>query len=499
MSLMGIDIGMTGCKAAAFSLDGRQLAIAYREYPMLHPRDGWAELDSRLVWTSTQQVIAQVAGHTTNDPIAAIAVSSMGEAMTPVSADRQILGNCILCSDVRGGQYIDALKAKITPEAFYQINPNILSPAYSLPKLQWLREHEPDLYHRAYKFLLWGDLVGFLLGCDPITSTSHANRTLLFDVRKEDWSHELLSLTGIQREKLPAILPGGAVAGAVSAAAADSLGLPHHVKVVVGGHDQCCNSLGAGITQPGKAVCGIGTVQCITPTYDHIPPSAAMLRHGLNVEHHVLKGLYVSFIFNQAGSLVRWFRDTFASSDSARLLQGHDIYDLLNAELPHEPTRLLVLPCFQATGSPHYIADAAGAIVGLKMTTRRGEILKSIMESVAFYFVDSIHALKSLGIDTSEFIATGGGAKSDAWLQIQADIFGVPFVRPLVTESGLVGAAILSGIATGAFASAADAVQCFVKRQRAFDPDPARHRQYMDLYRKYRQLYPSLRGLLATL
>jgi len=151
-----------------------------------------------------------------------------------------------------------------------------------------------------------------------------------------------------------------------------------------------------------------------------------MLREHLNIEHHVLPDLYVSFLFNQSGSLVRWFRDTFAASE---LAAGGDLYARLNAELPAEPTRLLVLPHFDPPPWPEYLPDSAGAILGLRSNTTRGEILKAIMEGATYHFVDGIAALRRMGIDTTEFVASGGGARSDAWLQLKADIFGVPFVR----------------------------------------------------------------------
>jgi xylulokinase len=285
----------------------------------------------------------------------------------------------------------------------------------------------------------------------------------------------------------------------VSDAAAAELGLPRGVAVVVGGHDQSCNSLGAGAAEAGKAVCGIGTVECMTPTFGLVPPAAAMLARGLNVEHHVLAGLYVSFLFNQAGSLVRWFRDTFAAADRDRLRGKEDVYDVLAREMPAEPTRLLVLPHFEATGAPHFISDSAGAVVGLRTRTTRGEILKAIMESATFYFVETIDSLKALGIDTSEFVATGGGAKSDAWLQIKADVFGLRFVRPAITECGVVGAAILAGLATGALGSVPEAIGRFVRRDRVFEPDAARHAVYEERVRAYQRLYPALKDLLAGL
>jgi xylulokinase len=498
VSLLGIDVGTTGCKAAAFSLAGALVASAYREYPTAHPQEGWSELDSRLVMARVGETIAETAAQCRGDPITAVCVSSMGEAMTPVSADRRVLGPSILMTDTRGGDLSAPIIERFGLRAFYDINPNIPGPQYSLPKLMWIRRHQPQLYDQAHKFLLWGDLVVFLLGADPVTSFSHANRTLLFDIRREDWSDPLLAAAGIAREKLPPCVASGSVAGTVSDTAAARLGLEKGAAIVVGGHDQCCNSLGAGIARAGLAVCGIGTFECITPTFDRIPDGGTMLASGLNVEHHVLAGLYVSFIYNQAGSLVRWFRDTFARADLQLIPRGQDIYDALAREMPAEPTRLLVLPHFEPTGAPQLISDSAGAIVGLKMDTTRGEILKAIMESATFWFVETMDCLKRMRIDTSEFIATGGGARSDPWLQIKADIFGVPFVRPAITECGTLGAAILAGMATGKLAGAEDGISRFVRRQRIFEPDARRHAIYRERFHTYQQLYPALKNVLGS-
>ncbi len=494
MSLLGIDVGTSGCKAAAYGTGGGCVASANREYPTVHPRPGWAELDSRLVLARVKEVIAEVAAQTAHDPITALCVSSMGEAMTPVARDGQAQANSILQVDIRGTEYALRLEADFGREAFYAINPNIPGPNYSLPKLLWLRDNEPALFNSAWKFLLWGDLVSFMLGGEPVTSYALANRTLLFDIRKEAWSEPLLKWSGIEAECLPRPVPSGTVAGEVRDDVAAELGLPKGVKIVVGAHDQCCGALGAGICTGGKAVCGMGTVECITPVYDGIPPAETMLPLGLNVEHHVLPGLYLSFLYNQSGSLVKWFRDTFAAD-----LRGDDVYGALMGEMPEAPSRLLVLPHFEMTGAPNFITDSAGVIAGLRTSTERGEILKAIIEGAAFHFVESLDALRGLGMDMSEFIATGGGAKSAAWLQIKADIYGVPFVRPKVTECGALGAAILAGCATGVFNGPAEAVIRFVARDRIFEPNMSRHAHYREMHAKYRQVYPALKGLLTEL
>ncbi len=497
MSLLGIDVGTTGCKAAAFAEDGRCLATAYREYATDSPRNGWAQLDSAAVFDLVKAAIAEVAARTAADPITALGISSMGEAATPVSSDREILGPCILMSDARGEEYVDAFRDAISQEEFYSINANILAAGYTMPKLCWLRDHEGELYRRADRFLLWADLAAFLLGGEAVTNYSHASRTLLFDIRAEDWSDRLISLSGLDREKLAPCVASGAIAGSVSRRLAEELHLAGEVTIVIGGHDQCCNALGAGIVRGGRAVCGVGTYECIAPVYGEIPDSAFMLAHGFNVEHHVLAGLYVSFLYNQSGSLVRWFRDTFAAAECAAAEEGRDVYELLTREMPEEPTTLLTLPHFEVTGPPYFTGDSAGVIVGLKTSTTRGEILKSIMESVTFYLVESVEALGGMGIDVSEFIATGGGARSGRWLQIKADIFGVPFVRPRVTEGSTLGAAMLAGLATDVFTAPDDAVERFVQRERTFEPNPGRHRIYQEKVANYRRLYPLLREFLA--
>ncbi|MBN2000745.1 hypothetical protein JW935_24565 [candidate division KSB1 bacterium] len=493
MSLLGIDIGTTGCKAAVFSNDGINLSYAYREYPIIHSAEGKNELNSQLVWDSLCDVISQVVHKAANDRVTALCTSSMGEAATPVSHDRKILGNCILSSDERGSKFIAKISDKYKKAGFYNINPNLLGTNYTYPKLAWLAENEPELFNNTYKFLLWDGLAGYLFGCEPFVSYSIANRTLLFDIHKQDWSDELLNFTKINREKLPVCKPAGAIAGIVSDFMAQSLGLPKGVKVVVGGHDQCCNALGAGLFRAGKAVDGIGTFECITPVYNHIPKAEYMLEQGLNIEHHVVPGLYVSFLYNQGGSLVKWFRDTFAKD----CVGGKNIYEKLSAEMPSEPTPLLVLPYFEMSGSPHFLKDASGVIIGLKMNTTRGEILKAIMESVTYYFVESIDSLRKIGIDTSEFIATGGGAKSDRWLQIKADIYGVPFVRNRISECGLVGAAILAGKATGVFASIEQGVEKFVQTERIFEPDKKKNSIYRERCKKYQELFLLMKDYLA--
>ncbi|MBN1418416.1 MAG: hypothetical protein JXP34_06535 [Planctomycetes bacterium] len=500
MSLLGIDIGTTGCKASVLSADGRILGRAYREYDIVREQPGWAELDSRLVWDRIKQVIREAAAGSKADPVRALSVTSLGEAMTPVSRDREILGNSILCMDARGEEGVRLLGDRYGIDRLFRTNGNILGLAYGLPKLAWVRENRRDFFDRAHKFLLWEDLVHYLLGCEPVTDYSLANRTLLFDLRAKAWSREILDIAGIPIEKLPGLAPSGTSLGPIADGAADDLGLPRGTVAVTGGHDQCSNALGAGIVAPGSAVYGIGSFICITPAFRDLPDAEAMRASGLNIEDHVVPGLYVSFLYNTGGSILKWFRDTTAAAERADAERaGEDIYDRLLAEMPEEPSRILVLPHFAPTGPPWFDDHSAGVIAGLKTETTRGEICKGILEGITLYFQEGMECLRRAGIEVRELRATGGGAKSDRWLSIKADVLGIPIARPKVTEAGTLGTVMLAGLGSGVYRSLEEAIAALVSIDRVFEPDPRRHEAYLERGRLYREIYPRMKEFLHTL
>ena len=500
MSILGIDVGTTGCKVACFADDGRVLAVAYREHTMAHPQPGWAELDAEVVWSETKSAIREVAARTFDDPIRAVAVSSLGEAVVAVSKDRRILAPSILSLDARGESYLEGLERAMAADELYHINGNTWGNHYGLTKLLWIKEHRPALYEQTDKFLLWSSFVATMLGAEPVVDTTLANRTLLFDLKTQDWSEDLLTLAGLDREKLPATAPSGTVVGMVSPHIARELGLPAGVVITTGAHDQCANAVGCGVIEPGLAVYGMGTYLCITPVFRQRPDSKVMLARGLNTEHHAVPGAYVSFIYNQGGSLVKWYRDTFAAADHrAAQAEGVDVYDQLFAELPAGPSGLVALPHFTTTGPPDFISDSAGVIAGLRLETPRAAILKALVEGATFYLKECVDALPGTDIVISEFRAVGGGSKSDAWVQLSADILGRSLSRPRVTEAGALGAAIIAGVGSGVFSGYASAVEAMVKLERTFTPDMARHQRYVEWFERYQQLGPLLQDYLHGL
>ena len=500
MSLLGIDIGTSGCKAAIFTEDGRLVELAYEEYDTQRPQPGWAELDTLQVWTRIKLAIRKAATGCGGDPVRALSVSSLGEAVVPVSAGRRILGPSLLNFDARGAEYLAKLKEALPAEAWYRINGNTPGNQYSLTKLMWIRDQQPELYRQADLFLHWSGFVAFMLGGEAQVDYSLANRSLLFDIQRCDWSEELLGLAHLDREKLPPTMPAGKIIGTLAKDIAEELGLPAGIPIVSGGHDQSCNAVGCGVIAAGQAMYGMGTYLCMMPVFAQRPPATAMMERGLNTEHHVVPGLYASFIYNQGGALVKWYRDTFARLDRQQAeARQEDIYPLLLAEMPEGPSRVMALPHFTVTGPPQFIDDSCGLIAGLKLETGRGEILKGLIEATTFYLRECFEALPETGIRVTDFRAVGGGSKSDAWVQICADILGLPFLRPRIKEAGALGAAILAGTGCGVFPSLEEGVRGMVQLEQAFTPDPVRQEQYNERFSHYRRLWPLVGDYLRML
>ncbi|MHB0876931.1 MAG: FGGY-family carbohydrate kinase, partial [Anaerolineae bacterium] len=260
MSLLGLDIGTTGCKAIVFREDGSILASAYREYPLMQPQPGWIELDAELVWSRVEESIREaVAKAGPADPVCAVAPSVQGEAVCPVDASGRPLANSIVTFDNRTVAQAEQLGAAVGAEALYRLSGQPLHPMGTVNKIAWWRQNRPDIYRAASRFLCYGDFALARLGVEPVMDTSMAARTMAYDLRAGVWSQQVLSAFDIDVAKLPRVTASGEAVGEMPHAVCDRLSLPHGVLAVTGGHDQPCGALGAGAAVPGRAMYAIGT------------------------------------------------------------------------------------------------------------------------------------------------------------------------------------------------------------------------------------------------
>ena len=497
MSLLGIDVGTTGCKVIAFREDGTTLAQAYGEYPLIHPQPGWSELDANGVWENISAGIQQVASQTKSDPIEAISVASQGEAVTPVSADGQVLANAITTFDARTTGICDGLKQQITPLEVMKITGMPMSDIHTLAKLIWMQRNQSDLYRQVWKFLGFEDFVYFKLGVPPVVDYSLAARTMAFDIITKSWSEKMLGLANINASLFPDAAPSGTLIGEVSPKVADELSLPQGVVCVTGGHDQPCGALGAGIIRSGEVMDATGTVECIAPAFTEPVINQDMIDGNFACYPHVVDGLYVTLGFVSSGGVVlRWFRDTLAQAEVAQAeAEGRDVYDLLMEALPDSPGTAMVLPHFTGSGTPHLDLESKGAIVGLTLSTTKGELIKGILEGISYEIKQNLAMLQDAGVVINEVRAIGGGAKSEKWLQLKADMFGKKVIALDISEGVCLGTAILSGTAIGKYDSIESAVEQLVTPRDVYYPRDEYAQRYDEKLKAYAQIYPALRAL----
>lgn len=484
MICLGIDIGGTGCKCAAFSQEGQQLALAYEEYPLA---PGTVDLPPDILIRSVYRVISQcAAGLADPGDIAAVTVASFGESFVAIDGQGQPLEDIRMYFGSGEGRAFEEVVKKAGPDRFMETCRILPDPSYSLAKMLRTLETAPRPVH---KFLFIAGYVSFCLSGRAATDVSLACRSLLYDVRRGCWSEELLAAAGIREDQLPEVVSAGTCLGRVLPDIAAELGIPAGTKVVMGTHDQIVNALGAGVAQPGDAVDASGTCECLTPLFSAIPESRDFLTNNFACVPYLQGRGYVTYAYNiSAGSVVKWCRDALASHLKT---EAKSVYDILNQTAPAEPTELLILPFLQGMGgTPETDPSATGLVAGLTTQTRLPDIYRAILEGITFEMRYNLEKLRSGGVAVSRLLACGGGARSPLWLRIKADILGCPILPVRTEETGAMGCAIL-GFAAVTGEAPLDIAARFTRLGDAIKPDPA----HQAIYDKKYEAYKALRGI----
>jgi xylulokinase len=491
VSLLGLDIGTSGCKAVLFNLDGQILSSAYQEYSPVQPQPGWLEIDPEVMWLAIAGVIRQVVSTSSaQDPVQAIGVSALGDCVTPIGRDGKTLYNTVLGSgDTRAEAQCDWWARTFGLRTTFELTGLPLHPMYSLLKVLWFQENEPDLFARTWKWLGWEELFFHRLGLEPVIDPTLAARILAMDLSQRQWSTYILDRIGLDMGLLPKIVPSATVVGEVPAAIAKELGLPRRVYVATGGFDQACAAYGAAVLHTGMAVDNTGTVECVTTVFDTPRFDQVLLDGHYCVSSYVYPNRFMSMAFIvTSGAILRWYRDHLGIDEVVKARRvGADPYEVILATATEGPSPVYVLPYFAGTGTPWVNPRARGSIVGLTMSTTRAQILKGILDSLAYELRINMEMWKKAGISVQTLRATGGGAKSSRWLQLKADILNVCVEAVNINEGGALAAAVMAGVAIGAY-SDLDVIGQIVRVRRVFEPHPAEHERYEEHYQKYRNL-----------
>jgi xylulokinase len=426
-----------------------------------------------------------------------MAMSAQGEAVVAVDKNGVCLAPSPVTFDARTADMPAWWLERKSHLDLARITGMPLHGMYTINKILWFKQNQPEVYAKVWKWLCYEDFVQYRLGVKPAISHSLAGRTMALDAKAGEWSNEILSIADVDPGLLAATAPSGQALGEIPNAIADDIGLPRGIVVAAGGHDQPAGALGAGILEGGEAVYATGTVECICPIFPDFTMDERMANNNICCYPSCVPGLYASIVFNfTGGSLLKWYRDTFAAEEQREAAAtDRDVYDIICANVRPEAENLLVLPHFTVTGTPHFDTSSRGAFLGLTLQTRKEDIIASILSGVTYEMKLNLEMLQNAGVGISRLRAIGGGAKSRTWIQRKADIMGVPVAVLQISEAASLGVALLAGHAVGLLPDLKAAAAKIVMCEDVCEPDAARVRQFANRFAVYRDVYGALREI----
>ena len=492
--LLGLDAGTTSIKGIIVDQAGNVLVTFGEEYTLETRGNDICELDVEIYWLTTQKVIRTLLLLSKIPPqkIEAIAFSSQGETLILIDKNGNPLRKAIVWMDNRSISEAREIKEAFGQEIIYHITgqPEIV-PMWPATKILWLKKNEPSIFKNIYKILLVEDYLIYRLAGKYATEESLVSSSLYFDIQRKKWWDEMLSYIGISADLLPQVYPSGMMVGTLTKEAALSTGLSEKTIVVTGAYDHPAGAIGAGNIKTGiiTETTGGAMAMCVTLDKPIVNPEL-----NLPCQCHAIPDKYFLLPYGQtAGMVLKWFRDNFSHLEKQLAVEKNmDAYDLLTsmaAKVPPGSDGLIMLPHLMGTGSPEFDLNAKGVFAGITLDMTKGHFVRAIMEAVACMVKANIDSITHINYTISEIRTLGGGAKSDLWNQIKADMLGLPVITLKHKEVPSLGAAILAGVGTGVFKNIEDGCNKAVKIDKKFIPNMANKGIYTNVFKQYQKLY----------
>lgn len=501
--LLGIDVGTSATKAVLIDETGAAAASASASYPLSQPRPGWSE-QAPALWReatvkSVRQALAKAGAR--GDQVRGIGLA--GQMHGAVFLDRadRVIRPCILWNDQRTAAECAEIETRVGRRRLLRLACNPPLTGFTAPKVLWLRNHEPRHFDRLRRILLPKDYVRFLMTGEYATEVSDASGTLFLDVPRRRWSREILARLDLDEALLPACVESPEVTGRLTERAAAELGLAGGTPVVGGGGDNAASAVGNGVVKPGVIFSSIGTSGVVFAYSAQVHTDPQGRAHTFC--HAVPGAWHVMGVVLAAGGALQWFRNQLGQAETAEAARrGVDPYELLTqaaAEVPAGSEGLVFLPYLTGERTPHADPLARGAWVGLTARHTKAHLARAVMEGAAFALRDSYEIIVGMGIPVRTVVATGGGARSPLWRQIQADVYCHTVVTLKTTEGPALGAALLAGVGTGVWKTVRQASDATLRIDTRTRPHERRARRYQALYRVFCDLYPAMRDSLHAL
>lgn len=499
--LMGIDGGTTGCKSCVFDFEGNLIGSDYREYPCYYPKPGYVE---QKVEDMTPALFASCKAAIANagvDPkeIVAMGFSSQAAPIGMLDKDGNMIRDYIGWQDLRAGkEVLDKIQAKIPREEYYALTGDPLGSIFSIAKLWWLRENEPENWKKTAMFADMQEYFLKVFGAEDYwTDLSTASRQGMCDVDNHCWAPRIFDVLEIREDQRAKISTEcGKVVGKISAAISEKCGLAEGTLLCMGAHDQNCCTFGAGGIDDGTAVMVIGTFgSCFVVSDKPIrDPNRKLVVKG----NHGVGNWTIEAFSTTSASSFRWFRDTFGDLEvAAGKLFNKNVYDLITSEIDTVPpgaNGITFLSYLQGASGSRINSAARGTFCGMSLGTTKADMARACMEGICYEMNDILEAQKAAGIKLNGIRLTGGAAQSATWSQMLADISKQPIHLLAAAETGCLGAALYAGIGAGVYKDPKDATDRAVKISHTYQPNSANFAAYEDGYKRFVNLYEALDG-----
>jgi xylulokinase len=499
--MLGVDLGTSGLKAVLLSSSGELIAEASQEYPTHYPHPNWAEQEPEDWWralcTTVRRVMDQA--EAADPPLAGICVSSQAPVIVSVARDGQPLMRGMLWLDKRAEAECDVIRAVVSEERIRQITANNLSSYLGAPNYVWLKRHRPDIFEQTHKFLMANSYINLKLTGQYTMDVSQAPLQLLADAKSCDWSPELLDALDLPVEKFPKVYQCLEIIGQVQRQPAEELGIPAGVPVLAGTTDTPAGMVGMGVVQNGQAFvshgtgCNIGL--CVAE------PRAN--RHLVCIPHAIPGRWMLSAVMTSTGASMKWFVNELCARDrDAARAAGVDAYSGVTASAETSSPGsggLVFLPYLMGEQAPIWDADARGVFVGISANTTRGDMVRAIMEGIAFGIRQNLQVYLDDGWQVGDIRVQGGAARNPLWNQILSDVTGRAVLVPPASGGAPIGDALLVGLATGIYPDVEAAMAVLPGPSAVHHPNPPTVAIYNELYPIYERLYGVLRDTFHNL
>lgn len=490
--VIGIDVGTSSVKAVLVDQSGRLCDEVSKAYPLIQEKSGYSEQDPEVWVTQTIAALAELVRHSGVVPDSVVGLSFSGQmhGLVLLDAQRQVIRHAILWNDTRTTDQCREIE-RVLGDQLLRIAKNRALEGFTLPKLLWIKTHEPNHYACAHTFLLPKDYVRFRLTGDLAMDYSDAAGTLMLDVAQRRWSTDILDAFEIDPGICPRLVDAADNVGTLLPDVAHATGLATTVQVFAGGADNACGAIGAGILTEGATLCSIGTSGVVLHYETDNRTDYAGELHFFN--HGKRDAFYSMGVTLAAGYSLSWFRETFVPE-----LTFADLVGRLS-RTPIGAGGMLFTPYLAGERTPHPDAMIRGSFIGVDASHTRDHFIRAVVEGITLSLRASIELMRRAGKRVDTIVSIGGGAKSDVWLQLQADVFGAAVVRLESEQGPALGAAMLAAVGCDWFADLEACAHSFVRHAQTYLPSPEHQAVYDELYGVYQDVYASTRGLCHRL